>query len=75
MTDDDGRVNAGSLVGLTHAGVTGKVPLKLKPGRRKAGKPVKLSTDGRAKLKHLQKSGHISPKGASIAGIGGSKGK
>lgn len=69
MTDETEQPQGGSLVGLTHAGITGKVPLKLKPAR-KAGKPVKLSLDGKEKLRHLQKAGHISSKAAALTGIG-----
>ncbi|MGP0086073.1 MAG: hypothetical protein ACLP0B_20995 [Steroidobacteraceae bacterium] len=43
--------------------------MKLKPAR-KAGKPVKLSLDGKEKLRHLQKAGHISSKAAALTGIG-----
>ena len=69
MTDEVEHTHTDQRPGLTHAGVTGKVPLKMKPAR-KAGKPVKLSLDGKEKLRHLRKAGHISSKAAALAGIG-----
>lgn len=59
--------------GATRANVTGKVPTKYKRHRHKAGKPVKLSDDGKRNLKRLERAGHISPKAASVTGLAGNR--
>lgn len=58
-------------VGLTRAGVTGKVPAIFKRGRgkRKPGKTAKLSADKRRHVRQLQKQGVISPRAAAQNGL------
>lgn len=66
MPDQD----AAPAAGLTRAGVTGKVPAIFKRGgKRKAGKPAKLSADKRHHVRQLQKQGVISPRAAAQNGL------
>ena len=70
MSDTDGSLPAPNL---THAGVTGKVPLLPKKRARGKGKARKLSADHRKHVGQLQKRGMISPKAAASSGLSAKK--